>query len=436
MASDDQLNQEVIDMVIDALKSGDPQMQAGAIAIAREIPGEEVTKALVGELANLSVTGQIQVLSALADRGDSAALPAVVKATEAEEGSVRIAALKALSRLGDASSVVLLTRTAANNTGELQKAARESLYRLRGAEVDDAILAGIGSAEPKEKVELIRSIGERNVVAGVQVLLKTAQDPDREVQRDSFKVLKVIADERYLPMLVELLMNVSIESVRSEAEKTVAAVARKISDKGRQAEAVLVVLASVRDVETKCFLLRVLGRIGSDSALPVLREALKNDDTEVKKTAVRALSMWPNQEPIEDLLKIAQSSDDETRRILALRGFVRLIGLDSEGKRKETIEMYRQAMGLAADVSEKKMVLSGLSNIKSLAAFQMAVTYLEDKALQQEAEVAVIEIAGGIYRDFPEQTEEVLKKVIQVSENSQSRQRAQRVVSRIESSQR
>ena len=39
-------HQEVIDLVIDELRSGDPQRQAGAIAIVRDIPGEAITRSL------------------------------------------------------------------------------------------------------------------------------------------------------------------------------------------------------------------------------------------------------------------------------------------------------------------------------------------------------------------------------------------------------
>ena len=123
---------EAIGIIMDALKGNDESMQSMAIALVREMPGTEVTEALAKELPGLSVRGQVQLLSALADRRDRTALPAVVVATKAKDESVRVAALKALGSLGDASSVSLLAQTAAATRGVEQKAARESLYRLRG----------------------------------------------------------------------------------------------------------------------------------------------------------------------------------------------------------------------------------------------------------------------------------------------------------------
>src|SRR4030042_1004397 len=99
---------EIIDIVINALKGEDESMQSMAIALVRDMPGPEVTKVLAKELPNLSARGQMQLLSALADRGDPAAMPAVIEAAKSEDESVRVAALKAIGDLGDASSVALL----------------------------------------------------------------------------------------------------------------------------------------------------------------------------------------------------------------------------------------------------------------------------------------------------------------------------------------
>ena len=415
-------------LVIDLLRSGEPAMQAVAMSMVRELPGAEITKALVKELPNLSPAAQIQLLSALADRGDRTALPAVISATKAKEPAVRIAALKALGQLGDASTVALLAQTAADSKAEEQKAARESLYRLRGQKVDEAILAEIPKAESKVKVELIRAVAQRNITAGVETLLKTAQEPDSQVQRESFKVLRVIADEKYMPALLELLLKVKSASVRSEAEKTIAAVAERIEDKNHQADAVLAVLPKATDIHQRCSLLNVLGRIGHDSALPAIRKALNSDSAEEQTAAIRALSTWPNPEPLADLLEVAKSSGNQIHRILALRGFVRLLGLKSDRSADETIRLYQQAMALATNTSEKKMVLSGLSYEKSLAALEVAASYLQDKTLQREAEVAVVKIAEATFESHPKQTKDILDKIIQTSSSVLLRKLAQKII--------
>jgi HEAT repeat protein len=434
---------DAVTTILNELKGGDPERQAVVIAAVRDILGEEMTKALAKELPNLAPAAQVQLLSALGDRGDRAALPAVIAATKSADESVRIAALKALGQLGYSDSVMLLAQKAAATSGDEQKAARESLYRLRDPSVDKAIklmllsvdgaiIEGIAHGDPRTKVELITSVGERNIKAGVQPLLETAQDPDRSVRAESLKVLKTIADKENLPVLIKLLLSLQGDSDRSEAEKTIAAVAHKIPDKNRQAEAVLAVLPSVKDIRNRCSLLSVLCKIADNTALPTLRAGLSSQDAKEQDAAIRALSDWPTAEPISDLLKVAESSANSVHRILALRGFVRLLGIESGRPAEETIEMYKKAMGLAPDVNEKKRVLSGLANTKSFAAMQMAASYLQDEALHQEAEFAVVKIAEAIYGSYPQESKEELMKIVQSSKNDSLRELAQEVINRLE----
>jgi HEAT repeat protein len=429
-----QVQDEAIGIVLDILRSDDQEMQAAAIAMVKEMPGTQVTEALAKELPNLSAKSQVQLLSALGDRGDVAARPAVVAALKSEDQSVRIAVLRALGQLGDDSSVELLAQAAAGARGAEQKAARDSLYRLRGPNVDKVILSAIPKTEAKTKVELISSVGQRNITAGVGTLLATAKDSDRKVRTGSLRTLKVVAGPGNLPALVELLIKAKSSSDRTEAVKTIAAVAHRITDKNRQAQSVLAARPSVKETAARCSLLNVLGRIGDNSALPVLKAALKDEKVEVQTAAIRALADWPTSEPVAELQKIAESSSNKVHKILALRGFVRLLGFASDRTADETIELYKKAMNMAPDAGEKKKVLSGLAATKTLAAMQMAAGYLNDKVLSVEAGAAVVNIAGGIYADNPEQAKNMLNQVMKTTKSDSLRQQAQELINNFEQS--
>jgi HEAT repeat protein len=432
LGAEGQFQDQAVDIVLGILRGDDQDMQAAAIAMVKEMPGTDVTKALAEELPNLSAKSQVQLLSALGDRGDTAAHPAVVAAVKSEDQSVRIAALRALGQLGDDSDVELLAQAAAGSTGAEQKAARDSLYRLRGQNVDNIILTSIPKADAKTKVELISSVGQRNITVGVPMLLDTAKDSDRKVRIESLRVLKVVAGPEQLSALVELLINAKSPSDRTEAQKTIAAIAHRIEDKNRQAESVLAALPSVKETTARCSLLNVLGRIGDNSALPVLTAALKDEKVEIQTAAIRALADWPTPEPLNKLLKVAEDSDNKVHRILALRGFIRLLGLASDQPAEKTIEMYKKAMSLASNAGEKKKVLSGLANMKSLTAMDMAAGYLEDEALSVEAGAAVINIAGGVYTDHPEQAKDMLNRIIKTTKNDSLSQQAQELITKLE----
>jgi len=233
--------------------------------------------------------------------------------------------------------------------------------------------------------------------------------------------------------LVDLLISAKSDTELREAERAVASASRKAVSESTAA--VLASLSSVKDVKTRCSLLGVLGRIGGSKSLSVLREALEDDNSEVQTAAIRGLSNWPTAEPVDDLLKIAESSDNQRYKALAFRGFVRMIGLESDRSQKETVKMYQKAMALASNASEKKMVLSGLARTESFAALEMAAAYLEDEALQQEAAAAIVRIAYAIGESHPEQTRMLLQKVIEISKSDslrELREWAQEMIGEIE----
>ncbi len=428
----DEGTQESLDIVMEALKSGDPDMMAVAIALVRDIEGPEVTAALSKELPNLPTSGQIQLISALADRGDKTALPAVMKMTDSEGESVRIAAFKAIGQLGDASSVTSLAEAAASATGAEQKAARESLWRLRGRGVDQAILKAIESSEDNVKEELITAVGQRNIVSGIDVLLKSAKDTEAKVARESFKVLKMIGSQDDLPAIIELMLSAKSASVRSEAERTVAAIARKNENPDKQVQAVLAAYDRADTPVAKASLNSCLGKIGSDSGLDVLQDALSSDQEEVRESAIRALSDWPNGLPAADLLPIAATSENMLHRILALRGYVRLLGLVEDLPPRWTVAMYQVAMNIAPNMSEKKRVLSGLANSGSPEAFEAAAAHLGDKDVRMEAAGAVIRIGRAIATDKPDRVKQVMGEVIENIDNQTLKEQAQAVVDKID----
>jgi HEAT repeat protein len=413
--------------VTEFLKSPDKQIQTAAIETLRDVPKTDVVKAAAEQLPNLAATQQIQLLTALADCKDKAALPAVLEAAKSSDEQVRIMSLNTLGILGDVATVDVLVKAAAETKGNEQKAAQESLYRLKGEDVDKAILKKLTEAEPKAKVELVRSCDQRNIVSAVPLLLNTAKDADPTVRMESIKALRNLAGPDDMTALVELQMAAS-GADRTELEKTVVAVAKKIPADKNPAKAVLDALPKAKDLDTRSSLLSVLGRIGDPAGLTILREALSDKDEKVKEAAVRGLSEWPTSAPAEDLLKVAKESENQLQKTLALRGYVRLIGLESEKPPEEIIKMYKEAMAIAPNAAEKKMVLSGLANMQSVEALQMAGEYLADSDLKQEAEAAVVKIAESTIRKDPRQTRELLQKVLDGNPGESVKEQAQRLL--------
>lgn len=419
---------EGVALILKTLQSKDKELHATAISCIRDLPKTADISSVAELIPHADAAAKVQLLTALADFGDHRFVKFAVQATKNGDSTVRIAALKALAQLGDETNVDLLAQMAAGSGGKESEAARESLARLRGEKVDQTIIAGIASAEPAIKLELIRAVGSRDAGAAVEDVLKTTKDGDRKVRVESFKVLSVIATPEYLPQLVDGLIAVRSEPERKMAQKTVTTVAHKIADENRRAGVLLEKLPAVKDVAAKSSLLAILGKIGDPAALPVLREAIKEKNTAIQNAAIQAFTDWPTDAPLNDLLELAKTSGDEVQKILALRGFIRLIEVGNERPVEETVKLYRTAMDLAKQPNEQSMIFSGLAKVKSLSALNMALSFLQNKSLQQEAELAAVQIAQNIYQENPQEARQCLLKIVSSSKNKDTVRRAQRVL--------
>ena len=99
----DEPSDELVQMVIKLLSEQDKDLRAvGLDQIRNEAKGAAATKQFAAQLPKLSAAEQVGLLGALADRGDHAALPAVIGLlNNSDDETVRVAAVTTIGSLGD-----------------------------------------------------------------------------------------------------------------------------------------------------------------------------------------------------------------------------------------------------------------------------------------------------------------------------------------------
>jgi len=425
--------QETVSLVIAALRDENRMVRTTARSCVRTMKGQGVTELFAGELPETSPDEQVFLIGALADRGDAAALPAITTAAKSANPGVRKAALQAVGKLGDASFVGYLVKAATEGMSSEEKStAVNSLKLLRGSRVDDTIVKSIQNSQPSVRSQLIQVLFERNAVGTVPALLDEAVNPDRKVRKAAFKALGRLGREKDLPSLVKLLVKLEDDSSRSQAERAVVTVSRKIGETSKQADAVLAGLRSEKRVAVRCSLLRALGGIANNNALRTLESACggsKETNPAVRDTAVRTLAKWPNATAAEVLLEIYSNTQNQIHRLLSLRGFVRLLALPAEERPVEkTLKMCRQAMHQARGPAEQKLVLSGLSNFSDPGTLSIVEPFLQVETVRAEAAMAMIKIAGAIMETNRDRAMMAMNKLLAVSKDEDLHKQAEEII--------
>jgi HEAT repeat protein len=381
------------EVLLDSLRSNDEIVQEAAVAgIKDAIPAEGIGP-VTAILPLLAEGSRVKLLAVLAEYPKERVLPSILNSLKSTSKFERIAALKALASAGDASSIPTLAEAAATLAGEEQAAARASLSLIKGREADEAVLTLLGkNISEAIKIELIQAVGERRIFAGKSVLMDRLSEISFRLRTQALKGLKIIGTPSDIPGLLDYLPKAPDDAEREETENAAAALAMKIAQPIGRANTVKARLNAEKDAGRKAGLIRVLGKIGDDSSLPDLRRALSSADTGVKDAAIRAIAGWPTAAPIEDVFEIAKSSGDETHKLLALRGFIRMTALGKYRIPENVVSDLRLAAEISRRPDEKRLVLAALADFACPDGLKLAQSMLGDPDLKAEAQAAVTAI--------------------------------------------
>jgi len=182
-------------LLIEQLKGEDWDLSDLALRLAREIKGADLTRALAAEVGNLPPPKRVLLLKALGDRRDPAALSAVLEATKSGEPKVRVAALQAVAQLGDSTAVPVLFAAALDPEAEVAAAAQASLAGIpnTNTQVNDAIAARLADKDSKVRRVAIEAVGKRLIGPTVPQLIKAADDSDAQIRVAVLNALTALA---------------------------------------------------------------------------------------------------------------------------------------------------------------------------------------------------------------------------------------------------
>ena len=419
-------------IILKALKESEPKIISTAISSIPLLTNSDDISTVAKSVSLLSVNGQTQLISALSIHGENATvLETIHDATTSQYPGVRLAAWDALGDINLEKSVHWLADASAYGKGKERLTARQSLYRLDGDNINDIILLKIPNAELKVKIEFIRAIQKRRISEGADLMVKLAKDEQASIRIEAIKALQFIAGEEHISDCVQLLTHSTSDRDRSALETSMVVMANRHGSEAQMGKEIMVQLESM-DVFSKQTAIRILGKLSFQPAYDSLNDFLNNQNKDIRKSAIKSLSAWKNDSPLSTLFNVTENAKVQSHKTLALRGIIRLIGLESDRSTEATNELYKRAMTMATNIQEKKAVLSGLSNVMSITAFQMAETYLPLSDLQAEAASSCISIANGIHSDYPVECKSVLVKIISDISNEPIRENAQLVLNQIE----
>lgn len=506
-----------VPILVEQLRGESAVLFGAALRAALELPGAAVSKALADELGQLPTDRQGRVCDALGQRGEAAAVPALIALARSSGATdARVSAIEALVRIGDVSAVPVLADLAVAGDDEVSKAALAALASYPGQAAEGAIVALVNKPDAKIRRIGLDLVARRRIVSAVPDLLRLAGDADPEISGPSLKAVGDLAGVKEIPALIELLLKAPATDAAADALSAVcsrAAVPVSLAGAVKIRKAVYGVLddGPMKDVTAKVAelvksgqsvieadngtfgdaapgkvkqfhieytvngaakqatvrenasvslaggasslvppevtepllavfqkaqgapkraLLRILCSAGGDKALAVVRGATGDADAELKETATRALCEWPTADAMPDLEKLIQAPPNPKFKILALRGYVRLVEVQTASA-AEKLAALKKAFGWSERDDERRLVLASLGAAPCVEALAFAVENLEKSALKDDACQGAVDVAEALAAAQPQQVAEALRKVVKAGAKEGTLKRARKMLGQL-----
>jgi HEAT repeat protein len=386
-----------VPLLVEAIHGPDYALAAAAVRSAMEMPGAEITDALVAELSKASAQRQGLLILALADRGESRVLPAVLQAANSDDAQLRILAFRALKRVGDASCVPALLDAAAEGNDEVAQAAVETLENLQDESVDSQLAERLSEASGKMKLTLMQLAARRRIAAAAGALWAAADDADPAVRSAALTGLGAVIETADLPKLIARLGTTREEQESAALDQALRDACSRAADR----EAVAAQLAAALPTAAapvQARILDTLNAVGGATALETVAAAARSENEQLRDEAYRVLGQWRSADAAPLLLDLHNTISDERFRIRAIRAYVR-IARQFDMPADQRAAMCRTALKIADRDADKRLVLEVLLRYPSEEMQDIALEASKLPALKEQALLVVMGMASkGINR--------------------------------------
>jgi serine/threonine protein kinase/HEAT repeat protein len=248
------------------------------------------------------------------------------------------------------------------------EAAGKVLGKLQNVDVSNPqIIAHLGKTQtPHAAQHLTTAVAQRELKDSVPALLnqlKTSTHPGTRLA--TWQALGRFATFEQLPELLNQLSSESPEELRA-AENALVRTARTQTDLSQRSQPLLQTLrANTLKPDQQAAVIRALGQLGSNDALPDLLKALTSPDSKLRTAAALGLGHWSTSTPILNLLDFIREEKNPFIRGNAIDSIGNLAPLAGNLPQEEIAAALITAHAATKDNREQTSILDALSKVVS-----------------------------------------------------------------------
>ena len=190
-------------------------------------------------------------------------------------------------------------------------------------------------------------------------------------------------------------------------------------------------LAKNNDSELRKIALRALATMGGPDALAAVSKAVEDRDESVQDEAVGTLATWPNNWPedaavAEPLLGLVKSGRKRSYQVQGARGYLLYVQENKKLSNADKLSAIDNLLPLLQQPQEKRLAISTLGSIPTAGALESLGALAADPAVAEEACLAIVNVATAksLERTSKDVRQKALQTAIDKSKNDSTRNKA------------
>ncbi|WP_300601115.1 family 16 glycoside hydrolase [Niabella sp.] len=404
--------------LLSALSSSDKQYRAAAVALLEQSYNAQTAAQLQDAVKKASDPDQqADLLYVFGAHKDQSALPLLTSLLGSDNKQVQLAAIAAIARAGEDKAIAPLLNLVKSGDATIAGAAKNALLTIKGAEVASQAAALLPQASGTARTALMDIVARRGGEQYASTVFGDVTNSDAAVRLAAIKALPYVAAAGDEAKIAALLNQTSNAEEADALQQSLFAAIKEKKTKADQVAAVKELMNGAGASKTHYY--SVLGDIGGKEALDVVRNDFNTGNQDQKAAALKALASWSDFTALDALYTIAKGPANAAFKKEALNSFIAGINR-SKNPTDQKILMFRKAMDLAADNTQKTNILRGISSNSSLLSLVFVSKYLDDAALQQAAVQAVMAIVTDHTDLYGPMVEDIVNKAISLNKDGEA----------------
>ena len=411
-----------------ALKDNDKEYRNAALRFASDYANSEMYTKLVKRLPKMKPFVKTDILNWLGYEAlqspeknslikniqvslDVPGKQVLLEQLQSTDPEVKTAAAWALQRIGDTSVISNLAGLLRSDKAEEVALGQQTLASFSG-NITDAVTRAIAQGSNAGKIAGLQLLAGRKANLGLGTVIQQTKSDNAEVRKAAYTALKSVVEAQNFTNMCGMLEEADAAYVPDMQQAVIATIATLPA-----AEQVQTVTQRMNQSAGKSYLYyTVLATTGDAKALETIKNNLNAANATMRDAAFDALLQWKDQRACEELLRICgTASGDQFQK--ALQRYVTLAS-DEALTGENRLILLREAMQVAKTDDQRNNILKQIEKTGTFQALMLAGKYLDNRALQQAAASAVMNIAIGHPEYNGANVRSLLEKTAQVLNNS------------------